>query len=234
MAEFDVEAFVARLERMGLKLTSVPLADGKVRINRWRMMNASEHTQQIQDLWTSQIGDNQARIDVLAAHLGRTAPAVTANRIGADRAGTGSQAVPPSPATIVPQAAAPQRPGAQTAAPPHAPAIVQTPASIAKVGAPQRAASPQKALDKLVGIQKLPGVQAVPGAQKFPGLQAASGPQRLAGMRTSAATPMPATTPAATGVPKPLGPQPVAGAPKALRPQPVAGTSKPSNPQAPP
>ena len=82
MLEFDAEAFVARLERMGLKLTCVPLADGKVRINRWRMLNAAEHTQQIQDLWASQIGDDQARIDVLAAHLARVAPPVTANRFG--------------------------------------------------------------------------------------------------------------------------------------------------------
>jgi len=71
MPEFDVEAFVAKLERMGIKLTSVPLADGKVRINRWRMLNAGEHTQQIQDAWATQIGDDQARIDVLAAHHAR-------------------------------------------------------------------------------------------------------------------------------------------------------------------
>ena len=42
MPEFDVEAFVAGLERMGVKLTCVPLADGKVRINRWRMLNAGD------------------------------------------------------------------------------------------------------------------------------------------------------------------------------------------------
>ena len=38
MPEFDVETFVARLDRMGLKLTSIPLADGKLRVNRWRML----------------------------------------------------------------------------------------------------------------------------------------------------------------------------------------------------
>jgi hypothetical protein len=74
MLEFDVEAFVAKMDRMGLKLTAVPLADGRFRVNRWRTMKAVEHSQQIQDLWASQIGDDQKRIDMLAAHL--AAPAV--------------------------------------------------------------------------------------------------------------------------------------------------------------
>jgi hypothetical protein len=51
MLEFDIEAFVAKMDRMGLKLTAVPLADGKYRLNRWRTMDALAHTQQIQDLW---------------------------------------------------------------------------------------------------------------------------------------------------------------------------------------
>ena len=80
MQEFDVEAFVAKLDEMGVKLTAVPLADGKFRVNRWRMMNAVEHSKQIQDLWTTQIGDNQDRIDQLAAHLSQAAPRVTARR----------------------------------------------------------------------------------------------------------------------------------------------------------
>jgi len=69
MSEFDVEAFVAKLDCMGLKLTAVALADGKLRVNCWRMMQAAEHTQQIEDLWASQIGDDQVRINLLAAHL---------------------------------------------------------------------------------------------------------------------------------------------------------------------
>jgi hypothetical protein len=44
MLEFDVEGFVAKMDRMGLKLTAVPLADGRFRLNRWRTMQASEHT----------------------------------------------------------------------------------------------------------------------------------------------------------------------------------------------
>jgi hypothetical protein len=74
MPEFDAVAFVDKLERMGVKLTAIPLADGKLRINRWRMMHAAQNSQQIQDIWTSQIGENQARIDLLAAHLSRVAP----------------------------------------------------------------------------------------------------------------------------------------------------------------
>ncbi len=75
MLEFDIAAFVAKMDGMGLKLTAVPLADGKYRLNRWRTMQAFQHTQQIQDLWASQIGTNQSRIDQLAAHLAHTAAA---------------------------------------------------------------------------------------------------------------------------------------------------------------
>ena len=81
MAEFDVEEFVAKMDRLGLKLTAVPLADGKYRVNRWRMSEAVENAEQIQNLWTSQIGDNQSRIDQLAAHLSQAQPRVIANRI---------------------------------------------------------------------------------------------------------------------------------------------------------
>ena len=91
MLEFDAEAFVARLERMGLKLTCVPLADGKVRINRWRMLHAVDHAKQIDTLWASQIGENQARIDLLAAHLARAPVPVAANRVVPFRSSASSQ-----------------------------------------------------------------------------------------------------------------------------------------------
>ena len=89
MSDFDVEGFVAQMERMGLKMTAVRLADGKYRVNRWRLPLAAENTQQIEDLWTSQIGGNPARMDQLAAHLYLTAPWLTTNRI--DRALTQSR-----------------------------------------------------------------------------------------------------------------------------------------------
>jgi hypothetical protein len=89
MPEFDVEAFVANLERMGVKLTAVPLADGKTRINRWRMLHAVDHAKQIDNLWTSQIGENQARIDLLAAHLADPPARVTTNRVVPSRSSAG-------------------------------------------------------------------------------------------------------------------------------------------------
>jgi hypothetical protein len=74
MPDFDVEAFVTELDRMGVKLTAIPLADGKLRVNRWCMLAATEYAQQIENLWITQIGNASERIDVLAAHLIRTAP----------------------------------------------------------------------------------------------------------------------------------------------------------------
>jgi hypothetical protein len=71
MPDFDVETFVTKLDFMGMKLTAVPLADGKLRINRWRTLHASEHAQQIRDLWATQIGNDQGRLEVLAAHLAK-------------------------------------------------------------------------------------------------------------------------------------------------------------------
>jgi hypothetical protein len=85
VSDFDVEAFVSRLEGMGMKLTVVPLADGRFRVSRWCMMSANEHAQQIQELWTGQIGDNQDRIDVLAVHLAKKAPRETAGYISSSQ-----------------------------------------------------------------------------------------------------------------------------------------------------
>jgi hypothetical protein len=78
MSDFDVEAFVAKLESLGVKLTAVPLADGTMRISRWRMPNAVDASQ-IDSLWASQIGGNQARMDLLAAHLAPAAAKITGN-----------------------------------------------------------------------------------------------------------------------------------------------------------
>jgi hypothetical protein len=75
VAYFDVVAFVSKLEGMGVKLTAVPLADGTLRISRWITLAAAEHATQIQDLWASAIGENQAHIDLLATHLSRATPA---------------------------------------------------------------------------------------------------------------------------------------------------------------
>jgi hypothetical protein len=75
MPEFDAAGFVAKMDGMGLKLTAVPLADGRYRLNRWRTMQAFAHGQQINDLWASQIGTDLGRIDQLTAHLAQVAAA---------------------------------------------------------------------------------------------------------------------------------------------------------------
>jgi len=69
MSEFNVEEFVATIERLGLILAAVPLADGRVRLNRWRMPNAAIHAQEIENLWTSQVGDRSDRIEQITAHI---------------------------------------------------------------------------------------------------------------------------------------------------------------------
>lgn len=69
MNAFDVKSFVAEMDRMGVKLQAVPLADGTVRVNRWRTMSAVEHGHRIDHLWGSQVAHDQARMETLAAHL---------------------------------------------------------------------------------------------------------------------------------------------------------------------
>jgi hypothetical protein len=73
MSEFDPGAFTRELERMGLRLTTIQLADGKYRINRWRMINAISQGN-IERLWAENIGDDQGRIATLIDHLSRQAP----------------------------------------------------------------------------------------------------------------------------------------------------------------
>ena len=104
MPDFDVEAFITSLDRMGMKLTAVPLADGKLRVNRWCMLNAAEHSQQIQDLWTTQIGNDRERIDVLAAHLAKAAPGEVVDCISSGPVQTGSQSTAALETAIGPDA----------------------------------------------------------------------------------------------------------------------------------
>jgi hypothetical protein len=162
MPDFDVEAFVAKLDRMGLKLTSVPLADGKLRINRWRMLNAGEHTQQIHDLWAMQIGNNQERIDVLAAHLAKAAPQVTANRINPNRTRIG----PMQSATATTMPAGSKIAAAQS-----------TSTSLrASIGAP-KPAGVQATADQPnpVGPRNAIGLHGAAGLQKVPGMPSSDG-----------------------------------------------------------
>src|ERR1700722_15110463 len=67
--EFDAAAFMAELDRMGMKLSALQLADGTFKVYRWRMRGAREHVKEIEDLWDAQVGGDQTRIDVLAKHI---------------------------------------------------------------------------------------------------------------------------------------------------------------------
>jgi hypothetical protein len=73
MAGFDVEAFVSELAGLDMRLTAAPMADGTLKIYGWRLMGAFEHAKQIEALWSSQIGNDRARMDLLAAQLVGTA-----------------------------------------------------------------------------------------------------------------------------------------------------------------
>jgi hypothetical protein len=70
MQEFDVDAFITELERLGLKLTATRLLDGTYRVNRWGMPDVT-HAQQIEDLWAKHIADDKARMILLGTHVAR-------------------------------------------------------------------------------------------------------------------------------------------------------------------
>ena len=69
MSEFEFDAFIAELERLGVKLTTIRLADGTYRVNRWRMPGASAHAAQIERLWATHVGDNKTHMRLLADRL---------------------------------------------------------------------------------------------------------------------------------------------------------------------
>ena len=69
MNAFDVESFITQMDQMGVKLTAVELADGTVRVNRWRTITAVEHGHRIDHLWGLQVGHDRGRMETLAAHL---------------------------------------------------------------------------------------------------------------------------------------------------------------------
>jgi hypothetical protein len=74
MSEFDIDAFITELERLGVKLTTIRLPDGTYRVNRWRMPDAIMHAEQIERLWATHIGDSKSRMMLLATHLARRLP----------------------------------------------------------------------------------------------------------------------------------------------------------------
>ena len=177
MPDFDVEAFITQLDLMGMKLTAVPLADGKLRINRWRMLEACEHAQQIQDLWSTQIGNDQERIDVLAAHLDKAASKAAGYSISFDRMRISSQS---NPFDVQAPPGAQKSPGLHVAPARQTAATTQaTAASATPAGPPvrpglrvptgtSRSGIMQAALDRLkpAGPESVSGVHGAVGVQK--------------------------------------------------------------------
>jgi len=66
MSESDAVVFTQEIERMGVKLTAIRLADGQYCINRWPMINAIS-PQHVDGIWAANIGDDQGLIDLSAA-----------------------------------------------------------------------------------------------------------------------------------------------------------------------
>jgi hypothetical protein len=146
MPDFDVEAFIIRLDRMGMKLTAVPLADGKLRVNRWCMLNATAHAKQIQDLWTAQVGNDQERIDILAAHLAKAASREAADCISSGALQIGSPSTAVLDATIGPDASADRcgAAGSDFGAPPQETPGVQMATGVPTVASSHPGAAPQR------------------------------------------------------------------------------------------
>src|SRR6266436_1041353 len=151
MPDFDVEAFITKLDRMGMKLTAVALADGKLRVNRWCMLNAAEHAQQIRDLWTTQIGNDRERIDVLAAHLANAAAGEGVDCISSGPVEVGSQSMAARDIAIGPHASADPRStaGSHVGAPPQQPPGVQMAASVPTIASSPPSAAPQPGDERL-------------------------------------------------------------------------------------
>ena len=150
MADFDVEAFITTLDRMGMKLTAVPLADGKLRVNRWCMLNAAEHAGQIQDLWTTQIGNDRERIDVLAAHLANVAAGEAVDCISSGPLQMGSQSIAVRDTAVGPHASADLRSkaGSHLGASPQEPPEFEMATSVPTVASSPPSAAPQRGDEK--------------------------------------------------------------------------------------
>jgi len=171
MPDFDVEAFVAKLDRWGMKLTSVPLADGKLRVNRWRMLNASEHTQQIQDLWATHIGDSQERIDALASHLATAAPPAASIRFSRPR--TGSETTAASDVAVASHNAIETRDAtaSQIGTTAQNPVAVQAAPSPRRAAELQPVAAPPRIIETAVGVSNPIGVMARAAAPRSAGMK---------------------------------------------------------------
>jgi hypothetical protein len=151
MPDFDVEAFITKLDRLGMKLTAVALADGKLRVNRWCMLNAAEHAEQIRDLWATQIGNDRERIDVLAAHLANAAAGEAVDCISSGPLQIGSQSTVVRDTAIGPHASADLRSsaGSRSGAPPQQPPEFEIATNVPTVASSPASAAPQRGNEKV-------------------------------------------------------------------------------------
>src|SRR5262249_50099788 len=117
-------------------------------------LNAAEHAREIEDLWTTQIGNDRERIDVLAAHLAKAAPREAVERISSSpiQFGSKSQLTAAPDIAIGPHASAdPQNTaGPHFGPPPQEPPEVQMATSVPTVP------SPHPGVALLRGDEKLP------------------------------------------------------------------------------
>lgn len=186
MPDFDVEDFVAKLDRMGMKLTAVPLADGTLRINRWRMLSACEHVQQIQDLWAAEIGNSQERIDILAAHLDEVAPRAVGYGASSDRTRNGSQSRAAADAALARDTAPDPRKTAasQSGATPRKPRRSRTAMRALTAAASQSVAALQRVVEKAASVS-IAGPQNAPGPDSAVGVKNAAGTPSTGGRQST-------------------------------------------------
>jgi hypothetical protein len=182
MPDFDVEAFITKLDRMGMKLTAVPLADGKLRVSRWRMLNACEHAQQIQDLWSTQIGNDQERIDVLAAHLDKAASKAAGYSISFDRMRISSQS---NPIDVQAPPGAQKSPGLHVAPARQTAATTQATASAMPAGPPVRSGLRVPTGTSRSGIMQAALDRLKPAGPESVSVHGAAGLQKVAGTPSS-------------------------------------------------
>ena len=61
----ELEKLVEAFESLGMKLTVTPLADGSLRLNRWRMINYWSHAREAEAFWTERLGEDRERLAAL-------------------------------------------------------------------------------------------------------------------------------------------------------------------------
>lgn len=69
MSDFSIKDFLDRLSTLGLMLSASRLADGSIRLNRWRGMNFYENEAEINNVWMSNMAGQDTRMQDVARYL---------------------------------------------------------------------------------------------------------------------------------------------------------------------